>query len=166
MTWENFISTLKDVGAVVGILVTLFGVLTGIFKPLRQRFIAWVRKIVNTDQQQTAQSEDIKQIKTQFESLESVVRDWVNEQREHGAAVDRKLDELSEQYMQIQCGSYYTLGNVIREVYHENHDSRRLSEHDLDLCKKVYALYHDGWHQNGPIEAMWQEMQSWEITFN
>lgn len=164
--WKQILDVVKDVGTIVGVLVTLFGVLTGIFKPFRQRLVAWIRKVVNADEQEQKHSDDFKLIQSQIAELKATIGDWTKSQSEHNDKVDRKLDALSAQYEQIQHGSYYTLGNVIREVYHDNKEHRRLSEHDYDLCKKVYSLYHDEWHQNGPIEAMWSEMQDWEIIYN
>lgn len=162
MTFERFIEVLKDIGSVVGILVTLFGVITGIFKPIRRRFIAWMRKVVSTDEQDS----EIKKTHNGIQSLTQVVNDWVDQQKEHNAGVDKRLDELVEQNVQLRHANYYTLGNVIREVYHENKAAKRLSEHDYDLCDKVYKLYHDEWHQNGPIQAMWDEMKTWEKIYS
>lgn len=162
MTFRQFIDGLKDFGSIVGILVTLFGVITGIFKPIRKRFITWLRKVVSTDEQDT----EIKKSRGEIQNLTKAVNDWVAQQKEHNSGVDKRLDELVDQNTQLRHANYYTLGNVIREVYHENKAAKRLSEHDYDLCDKVYKLYHDEWHQNGPIQAMWEEMQTWEKIFS
>lgn len=162
MTFKQFIDGLKDFGSIVGILVTLFGVAASIVKPIRTRFVAWVRKAVSTDEQDT----QIDSLRKDLQELTKAVNDWVSQQREHNANVDRRLNDIADQNAQLRHASYYTLGNVIREVYHENKSNRRLSEHDYDLCDKAYKLYHDEWKQNGPIQAMWDEMQTWEKIFS
>lgn len=162
MTFRQFIDVLKDIGSVVGVLVTLFGVIVGIAKPIRKRFIAWLRKVVETDEHDAAAKETHKEI----ERLTDAFTAWTDQQREHNSSVDKRLDEIADQNGQLRHASYYTLGNVIREVYHENKAAKRLSEHDYDLCDKAYKLYHDEWQQNGPIQAMWDEMKTWEKIYS
>lgn len=162
MTFRQFIDGLKDVGSVVGILVTLFGVFMGIVKPIRKRFIAWLRKVVSTDEQHI----EIKETRKEVQNLVQAFNEYRDQQKEHDSGVDKRLDEIAEQNGQLRHASYYTLGNVIREVYHENKAAKRLSEHDYDLCDKAYKLYHDEWKQNGPIQAMWDEMKTWEKIYS
>lgn len=167
------IDWIKDFGSIVGILVTIVGAITGIVKPLRLRFIAWIRKTVFTDEQvknmqnlQNEQSKNMQELSNHIKSLSDAVSAMTSRSDSYDAEISKKLGELIDLYGQLQQGSYYTLGNVIREVYHENKEAKRLSEHDYDLCQKVYNLYHDLWHQNGPIQAMWDEMVKWEKDFD
>lgn len=162
MTWHSIVEFLKEVGSIIGILVTLFGIVTGLFKPIRKRFVAWVRKVVNTDEHDQQIVEAMKAI----QKLADAFDNWTEQQKQHNIVVDQRFDDLSDQYDQLKEADYYTLGNVIREVYHENKAAKRLSEHDYNLCDKAYKLYHDEWKQNGPIQAMWDEMQTWEKIFN
>lgn len=161
-TWQKIVEFLKELGSIVGILVTLFGVITGIFKPVRKRFIAWLRKVVSTDEH----NDQIKETNKAVQALSKTVSDWIEQQKQHNDGVDKRFDELADLTAQLKEADFYTLGNVIREVYHENKEAKRLSEHDYDLCNKVYTLYHDIWKQNGPVEAMWSEMITWEKVFD
>lgn len=154
-TWKSILESLKDVGSIIGIIVTIFGFIAGIIKPVRKKIIAWVRKIVNTDEHDM----QMEKVHTEIQSLKDIVE-------AHNESIDRRFDDLAYQNSQLKEADYYTLGNVIREVYHENKAQKILSEHDYELCDKVYKLYHDEWKQNGPVEAMWSEMKKWEKIFD
>lgn len=161
-TWKSIVEFLKEVGAIIGVMVTIFGVVTGLVKPIRKKFIAWLRNAVNVDDYNM----QIKDVHDEIRDLSNTVSGWVEQQRLHNESVDRRFDELADLNAQLKEADFYTLGNVIREVYHENKNYKRLSEHDYALCDKVYKLYHDVWQQNGPIEAMWSEMKTWEKIYS
>lgn len=161
-TWKSIVEFLKEIGAIIGVAVTIFGIITGLVKPIRKKFIAWIRKTVSADEQ----SKQIEDVHAEIVELSKTVTDWVAQQKLHNDSVDKRFDEIADQNAQLKEADFYTLGNVIREVYHENKAEKRLSERDYELCGKVYKLYHDEWQQNGPIEAMWSEMKSWEKIFD
>ncbi len=154
-TLKPIFEFLKELGAFIGVVVSLCGVIAGLIKPIRKRIITWIRRIVSTDEQNK-----------EIQYLANVVNNFVVEQKKHNESINRRLEEFSTQNLQLKEADYYTLGNVIREVYHENKSEHKLSEREYELCGKVYKLYHDEWKQNGPIEAMWNEMRTWEKVFD
>lgn len=152
--------------SLLGSIIAVIGVFVAAIKPLRKKLIDWVRKQAQTeDQEQEIISlrEDIAELGKQMSDFQTEMREALREERDiqkaHNKSIDEKLTDL-------QQGNIYTLGDVIREVYHNNKGDKQVSEHEYDLCKKVWELYGLKWKQNGPVKAMWDEIQTWEKDFN
>jgi hypothetical protein len=157
---------LQKASSYVGSGVAIVGVFVAAIKPLRERLIHWVQKQAKTKDQEEEISQlrdSITALGQQMTAFQDEMRKGLSEERERQKEHNRSVDEALED---LKHGNFYTLGNVIREVYHNNKDDKTVSEHEYDLCKKVWDLYGVKWHQNGPVEAMWAEIQTWEKIFS
>lgn len=152
--------------SLLGSIIAVIGVFVAAVKPLRKKLVDWIRKNAQTDDQEKEIAElrnDIANLGKQMEAFQMEMRESLQEEKDiqkaHNKAIDEKLTEL-------QQGNIYTLGDVIREVYHNNKGDKHVSEHEYELCEKVWGLYGLKWKQNGPVKAMWEEIQKWEKDFN
>ena len=145
--------TIKTVGSIASSLMAIVAFTALIIKPIRNRLVQWIK----SEAQTTEYNKKLNDVAEQVTEIARVLNEHVT--------VDRAFNaEMQEAINQLRCGNMYSLGDIIRSIYHRNQKTMEISEREYKLVDDIYKLYHDTWHGNGIIQNIVEEVQSeWTI---
>jgi uncharacterized membrane protein YhiD involved in acid resistance len=143
----------KTIGSFASAAMAIIAFTALIIKPIRNRLVQWIKSKAQT----TEYNEKLNDVAEQVTEIARVLNEHVT--------VDRAFNaEMQEAINQLRCGNMYSLGDIIRSIYHRNQKAKEISEREYKLVDDIYKLYHDTWHGNGIIQNIVDEIQDcWTI---
>ena len=144
---------IKAIGSFASAAMAIVAFTALIIKPIRNRLVQWIK----SEAQTTEYNEKLNDVAEQVTEIARVLNEHVT--------VDRAFNaEMQEAINQLRCGNMYSLGDIIRSIYHRNQKAKEISEREYKLVDDIYKLYHDTWHGNGIIQNIVEEIQDcWTI---
>ena len=127
--------TIKDITAVVGCISAILALAVAIIKPLRNRFIAWVRG------------------KTNSSELENKIDEFGKLLRAHIEKDEEKIISAELSTEALLC----MLRNEITTMYYKYTERESIPAHERENLVKLYTCYHS-MHGNSYIDIIYEEM--------
>ena len=122
----DVISVLGIIGGSAGALVTLSTLITLIIKPLRNKFIKWIRTTTDSD----GIDNKIDDINDKLDQLTGLVAQTIEQNKK----LQEDLDTLS---MALQA----SLRNQILILYYDCRKKKYISRYELECLNKLYENY-------------------------
>lgn len=167
---NNFIEIVKNVAAVLGCIVTLSGILSVIFKNVRNFFQKIFGKIFNTygDKKEIQNlkeyiDENIKAIQESIEKLRKSIEELSAKQDRHFKMYEDKIQNLENlmdidtEFVRTQCRA------IIKNMYYKYCKEEKLPLYEYKTLLKVEELYIIKCNGNSFAGDLIKRMKTWEI---
>ena len=122
----DVISALGVIGGAAGAIVTLITLTTLIFKPLRNRFIKWVRSTTDSD----GMDNKIDDINNKLDQLTGLVAQTIEQNK-------RLQEDMDTLRMALQA----SLRNQILILYYDCRKKKYITRYELECLNKLYENY-------------------------
>ena len=122
----DVISALGVIGGAAGAIVTLITLTTLIFKPLRNRFIKWVRSTTDSD----GMDNKIDDINNKLDQLTGLVAQTIEQNK-----------KLQEDMDTLRMALQASLRNQILILYYDCRKKKYITRYELECLNKLYENY-------------------------
>lgn len=151
----EILSIIKDVGSVVGVVLSCITLLTLAVKPLRTSVVRFVERISGSNETDRRLNEMTQSIQDMREAL-----------NHHITSSSAFHETIMEDIAALKEADAAELGNTIKHIYNKYKDAKALPEREYEVLLKLYHSYHDVLLGNGVVERMYTEIvQEWTIEF-
>ena len=122
----DVISVLGVIGGAAGAIVTLITLTTLIFKPLRNRFIKWVRSTTDSD----GMDNKIDDINSKLDQLTGLVAQTIEQNK-----------KLQEDMDTLRLALQASLRNQILILYYDCRKKKYITRYEFECLNKLYENY-------------------------
>ena len=122
----DILTILSLIGGGAGSLITITTFITLFCKPLRERFIAWIRKITD----KASVDENIKDLNDKIDKLTVLVKKTI----EQNEQLQNDIDNLCE-------ATQASLRNQILILYYDCRRKKYITSYELECLDKLYKNY-------------------------
>lgn len=135
------IETIKDIAAVVGCISAIIALCVTVFKPLRKRFVNWIKRKSNTTE-----------IEKKIDNLSNLLKEHIE-----------KDDEKTEALNRLSKSQLCLMRNSITDTYYRYREEKKIPLHIREKLIKEYEDYHEN-NGNTYMNTIFPEMLEWEVV--
>lgn len=139
------IETIKDIAAVIGCILSATTLITLVIKPIRQRFIGFIRSKTNAPENER-----------QISELKQMLEAHITSDAEFKQALLSDLD-LQKEFAKME------LRNMIKNIYYRYCEEEALPEYELKTLMLAYEMYHDRYGGNSFVTKLYGIMMEWDV---
>ena len=152
------IELLKDIGAIVGAILSCITLATLIIKPLRTKFINWIANIAD----KPATAATLAEIKAEMSEMKKHLAENTKERREQIKEIKDQIDDI----VSFDKKNHEALKDMIRErivsVYYANLENKSLHYEEWEtVCELANSYFSLG--GNHFISNLMEQMKQWTI---
>lgn len=142
----NFFDVIKNVGALLTLLLSTISIAGVITKLLSKRydrlFDEHLEEIRKNDKKQT---EEITEIKDTLNNLTT------------------KVDDLEKRFDVDEDFNAEICRQVIKDIYYKYNKTQKIPLYERKMADSLYKIYSEQFHQNSYGQLLYQEICKWEI---
>lgn len=139
----------KTVGSVVGTVLSCITLLTIAVKPVRQ----WLANYIMKNSKTNETIDRIDDVEKELISLNDTLNKFIDESIIYQNAIKSSNEAI--------------LGNMIKSIYNQFRDTKKIPEHEYQMIEKLYKPYHEVLKGNSVVEHIYNEItgenSEWEI---
>jgi len=139
-TWQKILFYMRDIGTYGTAIIAIATALTILIRPIRSRFIDWLKKITRSEEHNSM-----------MEEFTSVIK----KHEERDAEIMRMLKENREA---LQC----TLRNDIVSIYYKYLPEKKIPSYQMENLAALYSRY-KVLTDNTFVKKIYKEMENWEV---
>lgn len=127
----------KNIATVVGCILTCITFVTLLCKPLRNKFIEWIRKTSNISESEKA----IKELRKNFDEMNQTIRQHLEDSTQFRKEIKDQFDNLNQEISRLTGNDVLVLRDRILEIYFKAKERGYMEDRERETMAALHNQY-------------------------